>query len=512
MSTTEKQIFFDIFDTDEDEDSDYLDIPLTDLSFSSKKSTPNIGSLAYDYQQGTLKTPDFQREFVWSKKQACSFIETLLLDLPRPNIFFYSDEQYNNYIIDGQQRLKTIFCFLGILSTNDIPQREQDFINFRLDELSTHSPWYNKAYKDFSGTDQRKFMRRVMDVVTIQINNDEDKKVVYHIFKRLNTGGTKLTEQEIRNCIYTGKFNDLLHTLASNPTWQKLITLDKPQGRLKDVELILRFFALYDNLLSYNNPMKTFLSDYMQKKSNISGEEIQAKQKLFELTINSIDKHLQKNPFHTKNQLNSSVCDSIMIGFAKNLDNIPSDIQDRYKKLTRYNNEYETATSKSSNTKANVYKRIQLVESYLFPPKKLATNNDANGNGIKMYSFPVSGIKDFNLNDSKNYKYINLSEGLSDTIFSVCARGNEMSPTVNDGDLLLVSKETKPKNGDIVICKYRDTIMCRKILYSDKIFFLKLINTSRNQIKITRDNRNDFQCIGVVTSIKKNETITQSNS
>lgn len=129
-----------------------------------------------------------------------------------------------------------------------------------------------------------------------------------------------------------------------------------------------------------------------------------------------------------------------------------------------------------------------------------------------MYSFPILGVKNFSLEDSMNYKYINLPEDLSDTLFSVCAEGNEMSPLINNGDLLLVSKKAKPKNGDIIICKYCNTIMCRKILYSDKIFFLKLNNSSLNKIKITRDNRNDFQCIGVVTSIKKNETITQTNS
>lgn len=357
-------------DIEEDNEDNYFGELPKNFNFYPEVYRTSIEALVLRYKGKRLLIPDFQREFVWSIQQASLFIETLMFNLPRPSIFFYCDEKSNNFIIDGQQRLKSVFCFLGALSENDIPPKEKNLLNFRLTGLDPQSPWYNKTYADFSEPEKITLLDRAFDIVTIYVKNDNDKKIIYHIFKRINTGGTKLTEQEIRNCIYTGKFNDLLHTLASNPTWQKLITLDKPQGRLKDVELILRFFALYDDMLSYNNPMKTFLSDYMQKKSNISGEEIQAKQKLFEITINSIDKHLQKNPFHTKNQLNSSVCDSIMIGFAKNLDNIPSDIQDRYKKLTRYNNEYETATSKSSNTKANVYKRIQMVESLLFTPKK----------------------------------------------------------------------------------------------------------------------------------------------
>ena len=105
-------------------------------------------------------------------------------------------------------------------------------------------------------------------VVTEQKHPEDDDTSMYHIFERLNTGGTVLKDQEIRNCIYHGKLNDLLNNLNTYPNWRKIVGNPQINKNKKDVQLILRYMALYHHSDQYRKPIKDFLSRFMNKNKD----------------------------------------------------------------------------------------------------------------------------------------------------------------------------------------------------------------------------------------------------
>jgi len=137
---------------------------------------------------------------------------------------------------------------------------------FRLSGLSEESPYYNKRFEDLDEKAQRKLKQAVLRAVNIrQLSPVGESTSAYHIFERLNTGGTPLKPQEIRNCVFRGDFNKLLKKHNLDPNWRKILgkpLLDKHQ---KDVELLLRIFALVGAAKNYEKPMKEFLNKAMTK-------------------------------------------------------------------------------------------------------------------------------------------------------------------------------------------------------------------------------------------------------
>ena len=119
-----------------------------------------VKSLIDMWNSGDLTIPFFQRRFVWSIKQASLFIESLLSNLPIPALMFYKDSDEYQYIIDGQQRTKSILYFTGSIKPEDIDNEYKKFINFRLTGLAEDSPYYNKTYAELDPSIQRKICTR----------------------------------------------------------------------------------------------------------------------------------------------------------------------------------------------------------------------------------------------------------------------------------------------------------------------------------------------------------------
>ena len=167
----------------------------------------------------------------------------------------------------------------------------------------------------------------------VQKINPSDNASINQIFERLNTGGTLLSNQEIRNCLFEGKFSDFLDKLNNLECWHSILGKPDHDLRKRDVELILRFFALL-NLAEYKKPMKEYLSLYMFKHPNSTTENLEKKYNVFECTCNSMINSLGPKPFHVRSGLNAAVFDSVMTAFSRHLDNIPKDVHRRYTKLT----------------------------------------------------------------------------------------------------------------------------------------------------------------------------------
>jgi len=220
-----------------------------------------LEGLVSKYRKAQIKVPGFQRKFVWSLPQASKLIESFLLGLPVPAVFLYTDPEDNTLqLIDGQQRLLSIVYFFdGYFGPEERGKRTV----FALRGLNEKSPYLNKTYAQLKETDESAWNQlndSVLRAFVIKQLNPGDGTSIYHIFERLNTGGTQLVSQEIRNCVYHGPLNDLLCDLNSDPNWRKLF--GKPTGdkRQRDVELILRFLALLYDAREYEKPMKDFLA------------------------------------------------------------------------------------------------------------------------------------------------------------------------------------------------------------------------------------------------------------
>ncbi len=423
----------------------------------TKDKTPNIKSLRLDWEDKTLQIPKYQRKFVWNPKQACEFIESLMLGLPIPTLMFLVDENGNNLIIDGQQRIKTILYFIGAIKPDEVTSKEQKFINFKLQGLPTGSPWENLDFEHFSEKEKKEFLDKTLPITYITLKNPKDLRGIFYIFERLNKNGTILHAQEIRNCIYSGSFNDFLLELNKYPNWRKIFTSDEDICRQRDVELILRFFALYDNLKNYNRPMKDFLSDYMSTPTirYMKGNELLKKKLLFETVVDDIIIHLGDKPFNVKSKLNASVLDSVMIAFANNLKTIPTDIYQKFLNLCK-NEEFYTYCGKSADNVDYVRNRIQMANDYLFGKVE-----NINLKVIRLYDFPVSaGHGNFIGDATATYTEITTDNRKAD--FAVMITGNSMEPDYHEGDILLVKSQNTLNSGQLGIFFYDGDTLFKK--------------------------------------------------
>lgn len=189
------------------------------------------------YNEGTLKIkPPYQRKPVWSAKQKCYLIESILLGLPVPEIYIQqttTPEGSTTYaIIDGQQRIRTVLQFIG--SEKD-PQ-EQEHNKFALDKLEADSPWKNVTMIELPDDVKIKFYGYTFAVRYLNTGVDEE---VRDMFKRLNKYLTPLNAQELRNATYTGPFIKLAEKLADNGYWsENRIVLPAAIRRMQDVEFM----------------------------------------------------------------------------------------------------------------------------------------------------------------------------------------------------------------------------------------------------------------------------------
>lgn len=305
---------------------------LIEYDITTYPSDFTLSGLYKMWDNKNITIPDYQREFVWSIKQASLLIESFLIGLPVPPIFFYVDEENVNLVIDGQQRLLSIFYFFeGYFGAENEKGKRQ---TFRLTGLNPKNPFYNKRFVDLEERDRRKLENSVLRAINVrQLAPKDQSTSVYHIFERLNTGGTPLKPQEIRNCVFRGDFLNLLRQLNNNENWRNILgkkIIDKHQN---DVELILRAFSLCYHLAEYEKPMKEFLSQIAKKYQDGKSNKVEQFLQNFTKATKLIDENLREKPFSVRGPLNTSIFDSVFCIIINNINKIPSNISERYESL-----------------------------------------------------------------------------------------------------------------------------------------------------------------------------------
>jgi len=258
--------------------------PFDPASISLSSKIVALDTVLRRIGNNTIKlAPNFQRNFVWDIKRKSLLIESMMLRIPLPMFYVSEDKNGKWEVVDGLQRLTTIKDF--------ILGPDSDGKGFKLKGLEF---WGNSFDgKDFFTIDKKLKAARVINNImeaelsfTI-INPDTPEKVKRNIFKRINTGGMRLSMQEIRHALYQGEATELLHELTQTDAYQKVIGKTVKDDRMAGRELILRFISFYlRQRADFKGDMDTFLSDtmrYINGEAQISTRIPYNRERIFEV-------------------------------------------------------------------------------------------------------------------------------------------------------------------------------------------------------------------------------------
>jgi len=321
------------------------------------------------YDEGELLKPELQRNYVWTKLEASRFIDSILLGLPVPSIFFAKVEDERKLIIDGYQRIMTIYDFVkGVFSG--------DNQSFNLsNSKAINERWRNRTFLELTEDERIRIRATTIHAIIFEQKQPRNDSGMYQIFERINTGGKTLKSQEIRNCIYQGDMNSLLIQLNRNELWRRILQNEKLDSRMLDIELILRFFSinyLYNNLPdTHAINLTSYLNNYMSRKKHLSEADLEYFTEIFINTMSKVfeifDDLSFRKPISTKrkSKVNPVIFDAVSVSTLRAIENnlvfASKDILvERYEKLLADEEFIEMTTKRTTNVE-NIIGRINKV-------------------------------------------------------------------------------------------------------------------------------------------------------
>jgi hypothetical protein len=291
---------------------------------------------------------DFQRRRVWDDTKASRLIESLLINVPIPVCYFAELDDGSYSVIDGQQRLTSIYRYLD----NEFP----------LKSLKIRDDLNKKRFNQLGVLDQRLIKSRSIRCVVIL--KDSDPEIRFDVFDRLNSNSVKLNRQELRNSLYKGILSSAINKeFSENETFKKLRRAKELDGkkqvdkRMNDCEMILRFFALHFDSCNYQGDLHKFLDNYLRKGQKLNPQQKEAHKEIFLRTIGNVDCVFGVNSFRRYDpntqtwisSLNRAIYDIVMLYFSRlTLDLVTEkkdDILDRFIKIHQDREFQEAITS-----------------------------------------------------------------------------------------------------------------------------------------------------------------------
>lgn len=304
----------DEFDDHYSNDEEILEIPKAVRKISTQAYDKSVSDLIRMIEDKDINlNPEYQRNYIWDNKKASLLIESIILNVPIPVIYVSQEEDDSWTVIDGLQRLYSLKRFF-----------DRDF---KLSGLEILNDLNKSDAKSLNPKALRILKNGLLRIIVI--SHDSNEEIKYDVFMRLNRGSVKLNEQELRNCLYRGKFNELLKELSENRQFLNLLKLNEPHIRMMDCELILRYIALSNTwdindefILNYTGRMKNFLNEYMLRNQNPTKAELEEFKKDFTDTVDKVSVVFGDNAFRRINDdgeyestLNRSIMDVLMISF-----------------------------------------------------------------------------------------------------------------------------------------------------------------------------------------------------
>lgn len=283
-----------------------LDVDDQIIKIRTKSLDVSFNELYDMYQNEELIiSPDYQRLFRWEESKQSRFVESLILEMPVPPIFVIEKEDGIYELIDGLQRISSYLHFRGVNLQDDVDELADEIGDSLtligcdiVPDLNGYT--FDSLPKSLQIKLKRSFVR--MEV----IKKESESSLKYHMFKRLNTGGDLLSDQEIRNCtirLLGSRGIDFLEKCSKN---QDFVAVTKRIGEDKlkrkyDQELVLRFFAIKNNLDNYRYPVTEYLTNYLEQMTVVEDVfNYEKEEEIFSKTFEIINLNWGENAFSIK--------------------------------------------------------------------------------------------------------------------------------------------------------------------------------------------------------------------
>jgi hypothetical protein len=371
----------DVIQHIKEEDSDsYSDDSL--FNISSWGADLSFRELLQRYDDDELLRPELQRHYVWDKTEASRFIESLLLGLPVPSIFLAKTGEDRLLIVDGYQRIMTVRDYVrGIFSG--------DSKVFRLSRSERiNRRWRGKAFTELQEAEQRRIRNTTIHAIIFleKLQKDEDAEgddtSLFQVFERINTSGRTLLPQEIRNCVAQGYLNTLLFQLNGIREWRGLFGLREADSRMRDMEFILRFFALSSDMFADDRKerlsLKRFLDLYMKNNANPDSVKLSELGDRFTRSVRLVWESFGACAFHNISptdperlvpKFSPTLCDSILIAadnaLMRDRYTIPENPEEARRSLLQ-DESYRFAVTHETMSRTCIIKRIKMASEFLF--------------------------------------------------------------------------------------------------------------------------------------------------
>ncbi len=355
----------------------------------------NVMTINNFIESGAIQIPGFQRNFVWDIKKASKLIESLLLGLPVPQLFLYESARNKFLVIDGQQRMMSIFYFIKkrfpkkekraeirkIFEEHDgIPDKiledDQFFQPFKLslskvsDEKKSKFDGLN--YATLGDYKTQLDLRPIRNIVVKQNSPKDDDSSIYEIFNRLNSGGVNLRPQEIRGCLYHSGFYTMLARLNYHQSWRSVLKMENLDIHMKDVELLLRSIAMAYEYRKYKPSLATFLNKFSKKAKIFDESEINYLEQLF-VSFFGFIKNVSSDVFVSEKsrRFNIFLFEAAFASLATtkipNREVFTGQIDQSKLRAILDDQEFQEACVAGTTNTTNVFRRMDVACKYLAP-------------------------------------------------------------------------------------------------------------------------------------------------
>ena len=241
-AVNEMKEYVDVLEEDKEPDEEFGNNELTAYDIAVFYNTYNLSTLMKWWGK-KLVVPEFQRPYVWSQKKASEFVDSILRGLPVPSLFFYDDNENNRLlVVDGQQRLKSLYAFMIT--------KEFSGKTFEL-KGNIHPKWIGRTYDSLDQDDRDRLDDVLMNITVMrQLLPDDGQSSMYLAFQRINTGGITLKAQEIRMAVSYGGLAEYLEKLSRDTRFEKWKFLRTQAQRENEnyspvQEFLLKVWAYY---------------------------------------------------------------------------------------------------------------------------------------------------------------------------------------------------------------------------------------------------------------------------
>jgi hypothetical protein len=379
-------------DTWFEDDEDSFDYDVKEYEVTHTPNDFNLVTLVSFMDSGAIKIPDFQRNYVWDIKRASKLIESIIIGLPVPQVFLYEEGRNSFLVIDGQQRLLSVYFFFKgrfprkerrvelraiFAKHTGFPKAILDdddyFTSFRLQLIPPHPDHPNKFSKvDYESLGDLKTtfdLRTIRNVIIKQTTPSGDDSAMFEIFNRLNTGGINLKPQEIRTSLYHSEFYAMIYRINALPQWRSLTGINVPDLNMKDCEIILRSLAMLIDGSNYQPSMIKFLNVFSRRMKSAKPDQIVYLENLFTSFLTACAALPPKAFVVNRGRFSISIFESVFTAacaapFADR-DLVTKPIPPELIAALKENTQFMEAAQKTTAGKPNVEARLRIAREML---------------------------------------------------------------------------------------------------------------------------------------------------